>query len=141
MKHFRNNFNYQKYHSVIKLNVRLIKFIEKIPLDRENFVSQSLLQKKILTTLVQIIYLLEYISKKLNYYHLKDILFWEVSSKWSWRMSLYIYIKNNIVFKNRSDLSKLSVESIWIEIDDEKKSKLSVMVFYFLKFHSVINII
>ena len=41
-----------------------MKFIEKIPLDRENFVSQSLLQKKMLTTLVQIIYLLEYIYIK-----------------------------------------------------------------------------
>ena len=30
---------------------------------------------------------------------------------------MYIYIKNNIVFKNRSDLSKLSLESIWIEIE------------------------
>ena len=131
MKHFRNNFNYQKYHSIIKLNVRLIKFIEKIPLDRENFVSQSLLQKKILTTLVQIIYLLEYISKKLNYYHLKVILFWEVSSKWSWRRSLYIYIKNNIVFKNRSDLSKLSVESIWIEIEILKSQNYLLRCFIF----------
>ena len=131
MKHFRNNFNYQKYHSVIKLNVRLIEFIEKIPLDRENFVSQSLLQKKILTTLVQIIYLLEYISKKLNYYHLKVILFWEVSSKWSWRRSLYIYIKNNIVFKNRSDLSKLSVESIWIEIEILKSQNYLLRCFIF----------